>query len=207
MSDGQDSLVQRWLDRLHAGDATARGELLAATCARLEQLTRKMLKDYPRVRRWEETGDVLQNAVLRLCRALQAVSPPTARDYYRLAALQIRRELVDLARHHFGPEGAAARHASDAGRGATLGAPAPAHDRPDSTYDPARLAAWGEFHRQIEALPDEEREAFELVWYQGLTQAEAAAVLGISLATFKRRWLAARLRLGDFLKGDGPAGV
>jgi RNA polymerase sigma-70 factor (ECF subfamily) len=39
----------------------------------------------------------------------------------------------------------------------------------------------------IEALPDDEREAFDLVRIQGLTQVEAAEVLGVAVKTVKRR--------------------
>ena len=39
----------------------------------------------------------------------------------------------------------------------------------------------------IEGLPDGEREAFDLVRIQGLTQAEAAQVLGVSAMTVNRR--------------------
>jgi RNA polymerase sigma-70 factor (ECF subfamily) len=59
---------------------------------------------------------------------------------------------------------------------------------------------WSEFHAQVDGLPREERDVFDLLWYQGLTQAEAAAVLEISLRTVKRRWLAARVGLGAALK-------
>jgi DNA-directed RNA polymerase specialized sigma24 family protein len=52
----------------------------------------------------------------------------------------------------------------------------------------------------VEGLPEEEREAFDLCWYQGLTQAEAALLLSVSETTMKRRWLAARARLGAFLR-------
>jgi DNA-directed RNA polymerase specialized sigma24 family protein len=43
-----------------------------------------------------------------------------------------------------------------------------------------------------------------LLWYQELTQGEAAALLGISAATIRRRWLAARRRLLQTLKGQLP---
>ena len=43
-------------------------------------------------------------------------------------------------------------------------------------------------------LPEEEREAFDLVRIQGMTQAEAAHVLGVSAETVKRR-LSRGLRL------------
>jgi RNA polymerase sigma factor (sigma-70 family) len=39
----------------------------------------------------------------------------------------------------------------------------------------------------ISKLPEEEREAFDLVRVQGMTQAEAAQVLGVSAVTVKRR--------------------
>lgn len=49
-------------------------------------------------------------------------------------------------------------------------------------------------------MADEQREIVNLLWYEGLSQPEAAAVLGVSLATVKRRWQAARLALYQKLK-------
>ena len=57
------------------------------------------------VKEREETGDVLNAAVIRLLRAMEAVSPETPRQFFALAALQIRRELIDLARKYRGPQG------------------------------------------------------------------------------------------------------
>jgi RNA polymerase sigma-70 factor (ECF subfamily) len=39
----------------------------------------------------------------------------------------------------------------------------------------------------IEGLPEAEREAFDLVRIQGLTQAQAARILGVSTMTVNRR--------------------
>jgi RNA polymerase sigma-70 factor (ECF subfamily) len=39
----------------------------------------------------------------------------------------------------------------------------------------------------IDALPEEERETFDLVRIQGLTQAEAAEILGVTIRTVRRR--------------------
>jgi RNA polymerase sigma-70 factor (ECF subfamily) len=39
----------------------------------------------------------------------------------------------------------------------------------------------------IGKLPDEEREVFDLTRIQGMTQAETAQLLGVSVATVKRR--------------------
>jgi RNA polymerase sigma factor (sigma-70 family) len=193
--------IQVCLDRLRGGDMAAGDELLHCACERLRGLARKMLKGYPNVRRWEQTDDVLQNAALRLHRTLRQMPIETPRDFFRLAALNIRRELLDLAKHHYGPLGQAAHHATQPDRPSAGGeAAAPA----DPSGDPRRLAAWGEFHRQIDALPDEEREVFDLLWYQGLSQAEAAELLNVSDRTVKRRWQAARLKLHEALGGDVP---
>ncbi len=132
--------IQLRLDRLRSGDESARDELLNIACERLRRLTRKMLRDYRRVSRWEQTDDVLQNAVLRLCRGLDGVKPATVRSFINLAAVQIRRELIDLARHYNGPEGPGRHHASRAGSGGSGSLPGPPEAAND-TDDPARLAA------------------------------------------------------------------
>jgi RNA polymerase sigma factor (sigma-70 family) len=201
----QTTMIQGWIDRLRAGDDSARAALLDCTGERLRRLARKMLKTYPGVGRWEQTDDVLQNALIRLDRALKAVAPPTARDFFRLAAAQIRRELIDLARRFSGPEGLGARHSTRHEAGGNNNTSV----RPDepvaqTTQDPIRLATWTEFHRLAELLPDDERETFELLWYQGLTQGEAASVVGVSERTIARRWVAVRLKLTDALGGELP---
>ena len=199
---GESTLIQTLIDRLQAGDVAARDELLAATCERLQKLTRKMLRSYPNLRRWEQTDDVLQNASLRLCRALNDAAPQSPRHYFHLAAVQIRRELIDMARHHFGPQGPGAHHLSDAGGVSSRAAPA--HERPDHSSSPSRLAVWSEFHRQVEALPNEEREVFDLIWYQGLSQAEAMSVLNMSERTLQRLWRSARLKMYEACGGEVP---
>ena len=191
-----------WLERLHGGDPAARDQLIGRACDRLRRLTQTMLRDFPRLRAYEDAEDVLQSAVVRLLRALDVVTPPTTADFFRLAAQLIRRELIDLSRHYFGPCGQAARaapppegDASDVRSGAAV-------TPSDSTFDPGRLARWTEFHRRAEALPEEERAVFDLIWYQGLSQPEAATVLQVSPATIKRRWVAARLHLQSVFQDD-----
>jgi RNA polymerase sigma-70 factor (ECF subfamily) len=154
-----------------------------------------MLQDFSGVRRWEQTDDVCQNALLRLHKALHTVPLDSVEQFFRLAATQIRRELLDLARHYFGPEGLGAKHAS-VGKDAD-GTAEPAYEKASTTHDPDRLAAWTEVHKQIDALPDKEREVFDLLWYQGLSRAEVANTLGIAEATVKKRWLSARLLLEE----------
>ena len=189
------------ISRVRAGDANALNELIRLVGERLETLTRRMLRDYPRVRRWAQTDDVLQNALIRLCRALQSVRPAGVREFYALATTQIRRELLDLARHYSGPENAAAHHESWA---AESGQPPVSPDHSDLTNDPVALTDWCEFHEQVAALPEEEREVFGLLFYQGMTQEDAAEVLGVAVRTVQRRWQAAMLGLHRARGGEAP---
>src|SRR6266851_1195565 len=122
-SPDQQSLIQQFLPRAVAGDEAALDALLRHNCDRLTILTRWMLGDFRRVRRWAETGDVLQNALLRLVGALREVKPQTPREFLALAALQIRRELLDLARKFYGPQGLGANQDSAAAAGANAPTP------------------------------------------------------------------------------------
>lgn len=194
---GSDTQLQNLIQLVAAGDETARQALLDHACERLMRLTRKMFHSYPNLRRWEQTDDVFQNAMLRLHRALADVQPESVRHFFNLAAVQIRRELLDLAKHHFGPQGAGANHHTDG---------QPADDEGGSIHghadEPENVQDWTEFHGQVEGLPHEEQEVVNLLWYEGLTQQEAATVLGVSLRTVKRRWHSARLKLFEALSDD-----
>lgn len=197
--------LQSCLSRLAAGDDSALNELLRQTSGRLEQLTRAMFRDFARVHRWEETADVLQRASIRLYRALLATRPTTVRGYFALAALQIRRELTDLARTYFGPQGLGVNYETSE-LWPTGAASSSAFDvaAASGSFDPQRLADWSDFHGQAALLPEDQREVFDLIYYQGLSQMETATVLGISERTVQRRWQSARQTLHNALDGRIP---
>lgn len=175
---------------LDEGNDAAYGELLSIASTRFQKLTRKMLRDFPRLRRWEQTDDVFQTAALKLHRSLSEVKPESVRQFFGLAATQIRRTLIDLARHHYGPAGQAAKHHSGKDK-----------DHKGSADSPESLASWAEFHERVDQLPDDEREVFQLLWYSGTTQREAAELLDISERTVLRRYCRAKLILRDTLHG------
>jgi RNA polymerase sigma-70 factor (ECF subfamily) len=199
MTEATTTQLQLWLERMNAGDGAARNELLAHAEKRLRRLALKMLRG--RMERWVECADVLQGASLRLCKALEAVKPPTVQRFFALATEMIRRELIDLARHHFGKEGSAANHASDGEANQPASGSPALCERPDSTLNPYRLTLWTEFHQRVAQLPEPVRAVFELVWYQELPQAEVAQLLGVSVPTVKRRMVEARVHLMDLLDG------
>lgn len=191
--------IERCLDLLKSGDQSASGELLSLTQERLLRLTAKMKRDFRGVGRWEQTEDVLQNASLRLYQAISATPIQDTRHYFRLAALQIRRELIDLCRHYRGPLGQGANHATQLRDADGQPGDVAAVDPGDHTQNPVDLQAWSDFHQCVDQLPDREREVFELLWYHELKQDEAAELLGVSTRSIKRAWRAARLMLHDRL--------
>jgi RNA polymerase sigma-70 factor (ECF subfamily) len=184
---------------MRAGDRAAGDELFRRLGERLERLARKMLQGFPAVGRWEGTADVLQNASLRLLRALREVRPDSTRKFFALAGVQIRRELLDLKEHYYGPRGMGAHHhTAEAPGDSTVPAAEPMDPAPGSD----ELEEWCAFHRQIDGLPEEEREVVDLHFYQGLTKAEAAAVLGVDVRTVQRRWNEALQQLRSPRRGE-----
>ena len=185
--------IQQCLDRILAGDKPAGDDVIQFAYERLHTLTRRILAGYPSVRPWELTDDVLHNAALRLWKSLDEVQPENVARFFGLAATQIRRELIDLARHYGGQPGHAAH---------TRQLPLPEGDtdarvpeNTDPTDGPRTLSEWTDLHDVIGQLPEEERDVFDLLYYDGVTQPQAAHMLGVSLRTVKRRWLRARQRV------------
>jgi DNA-directed RNA polymerase specialized sigma24 family protein len=79
------------LAQLAAGDTADREELVALACERMFEMAHRMLGRCPKVRRYEDTDDVVQNALVRLHRALASMSLESIGQFIGLAALQIRR--------------------------------------------------------------------------------------------------------------------
>jgi RNA polymerase sigma-70 factor (ECF subfamily) len=158
-----------------------------------------MLRRYPAVRDRADTGDVLQGSLVRLLPTLRRIQPESMRHFFNLAAVHVRRELRDLARHFrslkFGPPDAGDRTADRAA--ASLGtAEAPTED------DDIEL--WCRFHEAVEQLPDDEREVVGLMFYHGWKQAQIAEVLGVHERTVRRRWHSACLRLHKLVGENLP---
>ena len=185
--------IQRCIERLDANHADAREELLRLTYDRLLVMIRGLMARYPRLRRWEQSDDVLANVHVRLLRCFDRVAVVSACHFLSLAATNMRRELIDLCRHYYGDEGLGTNHATPCNDGE--GEAALAQEAGRGRDDPAILAEWAELHEHVARLPDEEREVMDLHWYHDLSQREVAALLCVSLKTVKRRWVAAKARL------------
>lgn len=196
-----EGLLAACLDRLAAGNPAAADDLIAIACDRMRAIAHRMLRRFPTVRRWDDTDDVVQHAALKLVRAMAAVMPREPRDFIGLAAVQVRRTLLDLAKKHAGPRSHAAntetgvRRIDDQTRSAIADAESPAV---------GDLDRWTRFHEAADALPDDEREVFHLVWYLGLGQQEAANVIGCSERTVRRRWESLKRMIAAAMADERP---
>src|SRR3984957_7864463 len=81
---GQTTEAGDLLERLRAGDLSARASLIVLAQGRFAALARAMLRRYPHVRRWEQTDDLLQAALVRLHRSLAQVHPEGVRHFDNL---------------------------------------------------------------------------------------------------------------------------
>jgi len=172
-------VVQRYLDEL-AGDTPAEQAvraLLDRAVSRLHQLCASLLRrSYPRLARPPlnlQADELLGAVVERLLKALREARPQTVRQFFALANQHMRWELNEMARRLDEQPGAV-----ELREGLV---PAPVSSDSGLTPGSRRMLA------AIADLPEEEREAFDLVRIQGLTQAEAGQVLGVSAATVNRR--------------------
>lgn len=195
------------LEQLRAGDLAARDRIIEVCSGRLRHLAHRMLSRFPGVRRWDDTDDVFQNAALRLHRALGETLPETPRALMALAATQLHRELIDLARRHTGPMSFAANHATRAPKGSagSDSASTPPAGVEAAASQEEGLDRWAQFHDAIAALPGELREVFHLVWYLGADQRSIAQLLDCSERTVKSRWREAREAVRAALDGLPPA--
>jgi RNA polymerase sigma-70 factor (ECF subfamily) len=188
--DGTTSIrIQGCLNRLKAGEESARDELLTVAENRLHVLTQKMFWPGQPLRKWEEEDDVFQEAALKLWRSLKAVTPATPYEFFGLAALQIRRTLIDLYRRVTRRKGFARFRSLPAGEGAQ------AFDFPDKSCSPRDLESWVSFHEEVDKLDEPERAVVDLVFYHDCLWSEVAELLAIPGEAAINRWESAKKKL------------
>jgi RNA polymerase sigma factor (sigma-70 family) len=194
MEEASSVELQGLLDRLRQGDHEARQRLLERACERLRRLAGRMLHgSFPELARRHEVDSVVHETWVRLLQALDKTEPPTVADFFRLAAHKFRQVLLDMAQNE-------RRRAQREVLGLSgVNGEGPAPSAAGTTYDPARLALWTEFHEKVATLNEQERAVFEMHYYLGLPQAEIARVLELHPRKVSYLWIAATERLGEGL--------
>lgn len=213
MSDESTVVLQGWLERGMSGDAEARQRLLEITRDRLMRQARRQLHGrYARLEPFEQTDDVVQQLYLKILQNqdrfwVNGRGEPvrSLAEFFGHASAWMRDVLCDLLRKSCGRDNRRPAVVPLDGGGTTEGG---GIEPGTVTSEGEHVQRWTEFHEAAARLPDELRGVFDLLWYQELTQAEAAEVLGIAVPTVKLRWMKARLQVQQALGGspfDVPA--
>lgn len=193
--------IQAYLDELGAfkgddppTDAVVRA-LIARSVERIEILCRAMLfQRYERLTRPPtnlQPDELLSAVVERMLKAMSTVRPGNVRQFFAIVNQHLRWELNDLA-----------RRLDEQARETTIRedlVPSPETTGSMLSANALRML------QAIENLPEDVREMFDLIRIQGMTQPEAAALLGVSTKTVQRRLNRAILLLADELDDLRPA--
>jgi len=209
VNDTSTGVLQGHLERALMGDPEARQLLLAVARDRLMRHARRFLHGrYARLEPFAQTDDVVQQLYLKILKNqdrfwVNAHGEPvqTLAEFFGHTSAWIRDVLCDQLRKAYG---------RDDNHPAFLpldGNPSdtdtrPRHEPASDTADGETLRRWTEFHEAAARLPDDLRAVFDLLWYQELTQAEAAVLLGVAVPTVKLRWMKARLRVQQAMGGS-----
>jgi RNA polymerase sigma-70 factor (ECF subfamily) len=200
--DRTTAVVQQYLNELAniSGDSPAEPivrELLSRSVNRLHLLCATLLyRSYPRLARPPlnlQPDEMLSAVVERMIKAMRQVRPENVRQFFALANQHMRWELNDLARR-------LDKQVMPVAIQDSMAAALPESSGSLPSPNTQRILD------AIDALPEEEREAFSLARIQGLTHPEAASVLGVSSKTIQRRLNRGLILLTEKL-GDMRAGL
>ena len=163
------------LGRWRSGDQDAASQLMELVYAELHRIAaREMRRE--RGEHTLQTTAVLHEAYLRICRS-EPVDWKDRAHFYAVAAQQFRRVLVDHARR---------KHSEKRG-GDVVKLSLFESDGAALAIDD-RVLAVNEALTRLEALDPRAAKVVELRFFGGLSEAEAAEALDISVATLKRDW-------------------
>jgi RNA polymerase sigma factor (sigma-70 family) len=196
--------LQYWLGRHNAGDPAAMNELLRFSQERVLDHIRARFQSFARLRPYVDSQDVLVDVQAGVAEAFRAEPVNDLMHFLRMTGRLARNRMVDLVRKYFGPHGAGT---NEIHRPADDGSGTPVRDRNDPTDSgpsPEERALRAEVDQVIAQLAPEHRDLFDLLYYAGLSRAEAAEILGVAVATVDRRWVAAREALRDRYGDDHP---
>ena len=182
MATGDDRL-DRLMAAVKGGSSRALGRLMNLCWDDLVRYAARQLGDV------ELARDLVQEAFIQVWERRRGWRPRgSARAYmYRI----VRHQVIDEKRK----QGVRRRWAEGQ---QLVDAPRPA--TPAEEFDAKVLA--DAFEAAVASLPDRRREVFELVFQRGLSHAEAAAVLDISVQTVANQMSAALRSVRQAIKGD-----
>jgi RNA polymerase sigma-70 factor (ECF subfamily) len=184
------------LVRARGGDAGARAELFARYRGRLRQLVRLRLDR--RLSGRLDPSDVVQEAYLDFDRRFAEYAAHPEQPFFLWLRFVTVQRLIDLHRHHLGTQRRdAAREMPEASVESL------ADELLGKLTSPTQAAMRSEMQARLQealnALDPLDREVLVLRHFEELSNAEAAAVLGIQPAAASKRYVRALARLRDIL--------
>ncbi|HYW45980.1 MAG TPA: sigma-70 family RNA polymerase sigma factor [Bryobacteraceae bacterium] len=192
MPEGREtSDVTGLLDRWRLGDPAAANELAALVYGDLHRIAaREMRRE--RGDHTLQTTAILHEAYLRIFHS-EPVAFNDRAHFFAVATQQLRRVLLDHARkaNSLKRGGGAVELSLLQHDGATIGLD-------------ERLLMVNDALTRLEHLDPRAAKVVELRYFGGLTEADAAEVLGVSVATLKRDWDFAKTWLADQLGRNSP---
>lgn len=185
--DGQEHEL---LARVAQGDADALGGLYDRLAGPMYSLALQILRD--------ATGaeDVVQEAFVQLWEKGGTYDRSLGRPLTWALTL-VRNRSIDRLRSMARRQRVTEAAASEAGAAEATAPPA------DVLLTGRETA--GRIQRVLEQVPGDQRQAIEMAYYQGLTQTEIAAALGVPLGTVKARIRRGMLLMRDLLADDSTA--
>jgi RNA polymerase sigma factor (TIGR02999 family) len=187
MSSEDSHTITVLLEEWRAGKKEAAGQLMELVYRELHQIASREMRREQREHTLQATA-LVHEAYLRLCGA-QSIHWTNRAHFFAVAAQQFRRVLVDHAR----------RTRSEKRGGGLVKLQLLESDGGTWQCD-ERLLALDEALTRLQALDERSAKVIELRFFGGLSEAEAAQTLNISIATLKRDWDFARTWLASRLK-------
>jgi RNA polymerase sigma factor (TIGR02999 family) len=183
-----DSTLSDLAAQARLGNAAATAALIDTVYPELRRLAHHYLAGERRDHTLQ-TSDLVHDAWVRLFAGAD-ISIHDRSHLVALMATQMRRALVDYARHRNAAKGPGAAIR------VTMG---PAHEI--GVWPDEDVLALDEALQALEAVDARAVRVVEMRFFGGLGETEAAQTLGVSVATLKRDWTFARAWLQDRLNG------
>jgi RNA polymerase sigma-70 factor (ECF subfamily) len=195
--------IQDLLNRLQHDEKSQeiKDQLISLAYLRLQQLAHRILYAYDRQKLDEETHGLVAEAYLRLNRSLDDLKPETVRQFFGLAALQMRRHLLDKLRAIHGrgelkrPKVTSLTPNAQDSSAFEMGIP-----NPESGSDWTSL----DVLESLDKLEERQRECLVMQHWYGFTHQEIANLLGVSTKTVQRTTNLAFIQLNELLKSYRP---
>ena len=172
---------QALIDRIVLGDESALGELYELLAPRAYGIALKILKDAG------EAEEVLQDTFLEVWRSATRFDPARAAAE-RWIATMARTRAIDRLRK---------RNSRDRTLSAVALLAPPRRPSPEDLLSTAQIGV--RVRKALADLPNEQRRALELAYFEGQSQSEIAATTATPLGTVKTRMRLAMIKLAETL--------